>query len=82
MRLDRGKRFSSQRVLSQKTYEAIVPPGRTIAPWASAPAVEGARSPNPTMASEAPCTNFDPGSPEGGRPARRDSEPAKFRTDP
>ena len=79
MRLDRGKRFSSQRVLSQKTYEAIVPPGRTIAPWASAPAVEGARSPDPK---KPPCTNVDPGSPEGGRPARRDSEPAKFRTDP
>ena len=29
-----------------------------------------------------PCTNIDPGSPEGGRPSRRDSEPAELRTDP
>src|SRR5271168_4635883 len=28
-----------------------------------------------------PCTKIDPGSPEGGRPARRDSEAAKLRTD-
>jgi hypothetical protein len=28
------------------------------------------------------CTNIDPGSPEGGRPARRDSDPAELRTDP
>ena len=31
--------------------EAIVPRGGTIVPWASAPAVGGARSPTPTMAS-------------------------------
>ena len=32
--------------------EAIILRGGTIVPWASAPAVEGARSPTPTMASE------------------------------
>jgi hypothetical protein len=53
MRLDRGKEPTDHHTLfvatglEPKTYEAIVPPGRTIAPWASAPAVEGARSPNP-----------------------------------
>jgi putative transposase len=31
--------------------EVIVPRGAAIAPWASAPAVEGARSPTPIMAS-------------------------------
>ena len=31
--------------------EAFVPSGGAIVPWASAPAVEGARSPIPTMAS-------------------------------
>ena len=31
--------------------EAVVPRGGTVVPWASAPAVEGARSPTPTMAS-------------------------------
>ena len=36
------------------TSDRIVPRSRTIAPRASAPAVEGARSPNPTMASETP----------------------------
>ncbi len=35
-----------------------------------------------TMASATPCTNIDAGSPEGGRPAGRDSEPAELRTDP
>ncbi len=33
--------------------ETIIPCGGTIAPWASEPAVGGARSPKPTMASEA-----------------------------
>ena len=31
--------------------EAVVPRGGTVVPWASAPAVKGARSPTPTMAS-------------------------------
>ncbi len=31
--------------------EPVVPPGGTIVRWASAPAVGGARSPTPTMAS-------------------------------
>ncbi|KAK0361359.1 hypothetical protein LTR94_023645 [Friedmanniomyces endolithicus] len=31
--------------------EAVIPRSGNIAPWASAPALEGARSPNPTMAS-------------------------------
>ncbi len=32
--------------------EAVIPRGGHIVPWASAPALEGARSPNPNMASE------------------------------
>ena len=32
--------------------EAVIPRGGRILPWASAPALEGARSPNPNMASE------------------------------
>lgn len=32
--------------------EATIPQGGHIVPWASAPALEGARSPNPSMASE------------------------------
>jgi len=32
--------------------EAAIPRGGRIVPWASAPALEGARSPNPNMASE------------------------------
>jgi transposase InsO family protein len=32
--------------------EAVIPRGRHMVPWASAPALEGARSPNPNMASE------------------------------
>jgi len=32
--------------------EAVIPRGGRIVPWASAPALEGARSPNPNMASE------------------------------
>lgn len=32
--------------------EAVIPRGRHMVPWASAPALESARSPNPNMASE------------------------------
>jgi transposase InsO family protein len=32
--------------------EAVIPRGGRIVPWATAPALEGARSPNPNMASE------------------------------
>jgi len=38
--------------------------------------------PNKKWRQKPPCTNINPGSPEGGRPARRDSEPAELRTDP
>ena len=34
--------------------EAVIPRSGNIVPWASAPALEGARSPNPTMASGPP----------------------------
>jgi len=52
------RHFNAVRPHSSLSYrppapETIIPRGGTIAPWASAPAVEGARSPTPTMASEA-----------------------------
>ena len=50
------RHFNAVRPHSSLNYqppapETIIPRGGTIAPWASAPAVEGARSPTPTMAS-------------------------------
>ena len=52
------RHFNSVRPHSSLKYrppapEAIVARSRTVAPWASAPAVEGARSPTPALAS--PC---------------------------
>uniref|UniRef100_UPI0010F6EC80 integrase core domain-containing protein n=1 Tax=Caulobacter sp. 3R27C2-B TaxID=2502219 RepID=UPI0010F6EC80 len=36
------------------TPEVVIPPGGTIAPWASASALEGARPPNQTLAQAEP----------------------------
>ncbi|SFK64766.1 integrase core domain-containing protein, partial [Methylocapsa palsarum] len=51
------RHFNAVRPHSSLSYrppapETIIPRGGTIAPWASAPAIGSARSPNPRMASE------------------------------
>ena len=53
------RHFNTMRPHSALKYrppapEAVIPRSGNIAPWASAPALEGARSPNPTMASGPP----------------------------
>ena len=50
------RHFNAVRPHSSLNYrppapETIIPRGGAVVPWASAPAVEGARSPTPTMAS-------------------------------
>ena len=49
--------------------EVTVPRGGHIVPWASAPALEGARCPTPAWRQNRPCTNIQTGSPHRGRPA-------------
>ena len=53
------RHFNTMRPHSALKYrppapEAVIPRSGNIVPWASAPALEGARSPNPTMASGPP----------------------------
>ena len=51
------RRYNAVRPHSSLGYrppapETVIPCGGALEPWASAPAIEGARSPTPTMASE------------------------------
>lgn len=52
--------------------EMIIPRSGTVVPWASAPAVEGARSPTPPWRQKPPCTTLKLDHPSGQATQRDD----------